>query len=193
MTKNKNHKKQLIECLKGYGYEVIQMPDRDGLPSKISDLFDVYYSFERYVKYKLMTEKAIFIIYCNDNTKQHPFYTFLKNSMPNDIIDILNDTERCNCPECGACREWVPSILMLDGIDTFRGMVLQNYNMIRYLFLNHYVKGLKNCEICFEEKKQFKKCYRCENEICADCFKKLKKVVCPYCTYDILEHLENDD
>ena len=108
--------------------------------------------------------------------------------MPREGRDMVTQVRR-RTRVC--CR--TPSILIMNGEENYRGVVVENYDMVKYLFVNKFVKGFQVCDICCEDKKQFKICYRCEKPICIDCFNKLNKVCCVYCNYTVSDHLENDD
>jgi hypothetical protein len=43
-------------------------------------------------------------------------------------------------------------------------------------YINH-----KNCDICYESKILFTKCYHCKNPVCNDCHNKLIQKICPFC------------
>ena len=148
----------------------------------------MYGGFRRYLNHRLTNEKAILCVYCDDNIQINPFYQLLIESIPREGRDMVTGARRRTCV---CCR--TPSILIMNGEENYRGVVVENYDMVKYLFVNKFVKGFQVCDICCEDKKQFKICYRCEKPICIDCFNKLNKVCCVYCNYTLSDHLENDD
>ena len=52
------------------------------------------------------------------------------------------------------------------------------------------LKYRKTCNICFNKKKRFKICFRCNYECCSNCFYKSTEQVlaCSYCRYTLSEH-----
>lgn len=50
----------------------------------------------------------------------------------------------------------------------------------------------KTCDICFEKKKHFLKCDRCNNTCCSDCYKKSNLYCCMFCRYTLEDHLNNN-
>ncbi len=69
-------------------------------------------------------------------------------------------------------------------------LIMEFVNAFEYMFTNLKLQHPRRCSICYEKSRQRKICFRCNKDICTDCFMCLNKLVCPHCVYNITEHFE---
>ena len=66
--------------------------------------------------------------------------------------------------------------------------ILRVCNSFNHFFRTNKLKHSRRCDICLDETKHLKRCYRCEHKCCSNCIDTMSPLGCPFCNYDILEH-----
>lgn len=159
------NEKDIINSCHEYGYNTIELPDSFTLcfegQKVLEDIYDT-----------LINSKSICIFKYNKSSE-----------VVERFMEGLGGADNYVKENCiVACFIQNRNIVSL---------VFEFVNAFEYMFTNLKLQHPRRCSICYEKSKHRKICFRCNKDICNDCFMKLNKLSCPNCLYSITEHWEH--
>jgi hypothetical protein len=159
------NEEEVIETCKRYGYKNIQLPKEGNVFMLEDDLEDVFYH--------LHDRKKICVFTYSDDC------SYVVEEFTNMLYKYDYLEERVMSGNIIVC-------MLIDG--RIKTVVMCNVNTFDSLFIECKLKHSRRCFCCLEKNKHRLNCFRCDKDICYDCFLKLDKLVCPHCNYNIIEH-----
>ena len=150
-----------------------------------------YFTFKNYIKQCNTNIKIINIInICNkipiDMEDFIPIYEFLKNkSKNNKIVYYLDEKELLIrfSRICAGAQQVIfyniPIFIVYNGSPVFSDFFILDICKLNRL-LNNFSDN-KKCNVCYETYIRGHYCGECFNNICVDCFYKLRSDTCPFC------------
>ena len=156
------NEKDIINTCNEYGYNTIELPD--SLTFGFEDIYDT-----------LINSKSICIFKYNKSSEVVEL--FIEGL---DGQGYLKSHVKENC--IVACFIQGRNLVSL---------VMEFVNGFEYMFTNLKLQHPRRCSICYEKSKHRKICFRCNKDICNECFMELNKLSGPNCLYSITEHWEH--